>query len=66
MAEAYAAAIKSAAADSPDVKPQKSVQDKVKSFSEDLSVNRTTAVGKIQDGLHFLAYVVLSTSMPAV
>ncbi|GJU36793.1 hypothetical protein Tco_1185147 [Tanacetum coccineum] len=66
VAEAYTAAIKSAAADSPDVKPQKSVQDKVKSFSEDLRVNRTTAVGKIQDGLHFLAYVVLSTSMPAV
>lgn len=66
VAEAYTAALKSAAADSPDGKPQKSVQDKVKSFSEDLRVNRTTAVGKIQDGLHFLAYVVLSTSMPAV
>ncbi|KAF5787031.1 hypothetical protein HanRHA438_Chr10g0460791 [Helianthus annuus] len=66
VAEAYAAAIKSATADSPEVVPEKSIQDKVNSFSEDLHVNRTTAVGKIQDGLHFLAYVILTTSMPAV
>nr|XP_043624097.1 uncharacterized protein LOC122595733 [Erigeron canadensis] len=65
VAEAYAAAIKSATADSPEVVTEKSVQDKVISFSDDLRVNRTTAVGKIQDGLHFLAYVVLSTSMPS-
>ncbi|MFS7979741.1 hypothetical protein Hanom_Chr10g00931261 [Helianthus anomalus] len=66
VAEAYAAAIKSATADSPEVVLEKSIQDKVNSFSEDLQVNRTTAVGKIQDGLHFLAYVILTTSMPAV
>ncbi|KAI3712233.1 hypothetical protein L1987_70784 [Smallanthus sonchifolius] len=66
VAEAYAAAINSATLDSPKVLPEKSVQDKVNSFCEDLRVNRTTALGKIQDGLHFLAYVVLSTSMPAV
>lgn len=58
VAEAYAAAIKSG-------EEEKSVEDKVKSFSEDLRVNRTTAVAKIQDGLHFLAYVILSSSMPA-
>ncbi|XP_076929436.1 uncharacterized protein LOC143593829 [Bidens hawaiensis] len=63
VAEAYTAAIKS---DSSKVLPEKSIQEKVNSFSEDLHVNRTTAVGKIQDGLHFLAYVILSTSMPAV
>ncbi|KAM0012903.1 hypothetical protein Hdeb2414_s0047g00748861 [Helianthus debilis subsp. tardiflorus] len=66
VAEAYAVAIKSATADSPEVVPAKSIQDKVNSFSEDLHLNRTTAVGKIQDGLHFLAYVILTTSMPAV
>ncbi|KAI7726546.1 hypothetical protein M8C21_032097, partial [Ambrosia artemisiifolia] len=66
VAEAYAAAIKSATADSPETVPEKSIHDKVNSFSEDLHVNRTTAVGKIQDGLHFLAYVILTTSMPAV
>lgn len=64
VAEAYAAAMKSATADSLEVVPQKSIGDKVKSFSEDLRVNRTTAVNKIQEGLHFLAYVILSTSMP--
>ncbi|KAL7602636.1 hypothetical protein Lser_V15G24714 [Lactuca serriola] len=61
VAEAYAAAIKSAT----EVLPEKVIEEKVKSFSEDLRVNRTTAVAKIQDGLHFLAYVILSTSMPA-
>ncbi|KAK9048316.1 hypothetical protein SSX86_032723 [Deinandra increscens subsp. villosa] len=66
VAEAYAAAIKSASADSPEIVPEKSIRDKVNSFSEDLRVNRTTAVGKIQDGLHFLAYVILSTSLPTV
>ncbi|XP_071716700.1 uncharacterized protein [Rutidosis leptorrhynchoides] len=65
VAEAYAAAMKSATADSTEVVTVKSVEDKMKSFSEDLRVNRTTAVDKIQDGLNFLAYVVLSTSMPA-
>ncbi|KAL8234739.1 hypothetical protein R6Q59_020839 [Mikania micrantha] len=63
VAEAYAVAIKSAA---PEIVPEKSIHNKVKSFSEDLHINRTTAVGKIQDGLQFLAYVILSTSMPAV
>ncbi|KAJ9537807.1 hypothetical protein OSB04_030540 [Centaurea solstitialis] len=67
VAEAYAAAIKSATADSPEavVIPEKSILDKVKSFSEDLRVNRTTAVDKIQEGLRFLAYVILSTSVPS-
>ncbi|KAI3774753.1 hypothetical protein L1987_49315 [Smallanthus sonchifolius] len=66
VAEAYATAIKSATAESPELEQEKSIRDKVNSFSEDLHVNRTTAVGKIQDGLRFLAYVILSTSMPAV
>ncbi|XP_076924510.1 uncharacterized protein LOC143586977 [Bidens hawaiensis] len=66
VAEAYAAAIKSATADSSEIVSEKSIQDKVNSYSEDLHANRTTAVGKIQDGLHFLAYVILTTSMPAV
>ncbi|KAI3789360.1 hypothetical protein L2E82_02153 [Cichorium intybus] len=61
VAEVYASAIKSAT----EVVPEKLIQDKVKSFCDDLHVNRTTAVAKIQDGLNFLAYVILSTSMPA-
>ncbi|KAL4588764.1 hypothetical protein LXL04_001659 [Taraxacum kok-saghyz] len=60
VAEAYQGAIKSAT----EVVPEKVIEDKVKSLSEDLRVNRTTAVAKIQDGLRFLAYVILTTSMP--
>lgn len=64
VAEAYAAAIKGATADSQEVLPQKSIQEKADSFSENLHSDQTTAVGKIQDGLQYLSYVVLSTSMP--
>ncbi|KAL7002769.1 hypothetical protein U1Q18_003925 [Sarracenia purpurea var. burkii] len=64
VAEAYMAAIKGATADSQEVLPHKSIQEKADSFSENLRSDRTTAVGKIQDGLQYLTYVVLSTSMP--
>uniref|UniRef100_A0A5B6YY55 DUF7798 domain-containing protein n=1 Tax=Davidia involucrata TaxID=16924 RepID=A0A5B6YY55_DAVIN len=65
VAEAYLAAIKGATADSHEVLPQKSIQEKANTFSDNLRADQTTAVGKIQDGLHYLSYVVLSTSMPA-
>ncbi|GFQ03850.1 hypothetical protein PHJA_002528800 [Phtheirospermum japonicum] len=65
VAEAYVAAIKGVAADSQDVRPQKSVQEKVSAFSEHLRADHSTAVGKMQDGLQYLAYLVLSSSMPA-
>ncbi|KAF9675947.1 hypothetical protein SADUNF_Sadunf09G0087000 [Salix dunnii] len=65
VAEAYAAAIKGAAADSHENSQQTSIQDKVNAFSELLRTDRTTAVSKIQDGLQYLSYVVISTSMPA-
>ncbi|XP_059653936.1 uncharacterized protein LOC132300738 isoform X2 [Cornus florida] len=65
VAEAYLAAIKGATADSDEVLQQKSIQEKAGAFSENLRTDRTTAVGKIQDGLQYLSYVVLSTSMPA-
>ncbi|KAI3448081.1 hypothetical protein Pfo_004746 [Paulownia fortunei] len=64
VAEAYLAAIKSAATDSRVV-PQKSVQEKASAFSERLRADHSTAVGKMQDGLQYLTYVVLSNSMPA-
>ncbi|KAI3446043.1 hypothetical protein Pfo_002708 [Paulownia fortunei] len=64
VAEAYLAAIKSAAADS-QVLPQKSVQEKASAFTEHLCADHSTAVGKMQDGLQYLTYLVLSTSMPA-
>lgn len=65
VAEAYAAAINGATADSHENFQQSSIQDKVNAFSELLRTDRTTAVSKIQDGLQYLSYVVISTSMPA-
>ncbi|CAK9150814.1 unnamed protein product [Ilex paraguariensis] len=65
VAEVYVAAIKGAIADADKALPQKSIQEKANAFSENLRVDRTTAMGKIQDGLQYLSYVVLSTSMPA-
>ncbi|XP_004290380.1 PREDICTED: uncharacterized protein LOC101298669 [Fragaria vesca subsp. vesca] len=64
VAEAYVAAIKGAA-ESQEVLPQTSMQEKAISFSEHLRSDQTTALSKIQDGLHYLSYVVVSTSMPA-
>ncbi|XWS67980.1 hypothetical protein CRYUN_Cryun04dG0051000 [Craigia yunnanensis] len=65
VAEAYLAAIKSATADSHEALPQASIQEKANSLSEHLRGDQTTAVSKIQDGLQYLSFVVLSTSMPA-
>ncbi|KAF3435679.1 hypothetical protein FNV43_RR22770 [Rhamnella rubrinervis] len=64
VAEAYLAAIKGASAESHEV-PKTSIQDKANAFSEHLLDDQTTAVGKIHDGLQYLSYVVVSTSMPA-
>ncbi|KAF5444001.1 hypothetical protein F2P56_036509 [Juglans regia] len=65
VAEAYAAAIKGATAESHDVLPQTSIQEKANAFSEHLRADQTTAVCKIQDGLEYLSHVVLSTSVPS-
>ncbi|KAK3002786.1 hypothetical protein RJ639_018344 [Escallonia herrerae] len=65
VAEAYGVAIKGASTDSHKVLPLKPIQEKADAYSENLGVNRTTAVSKVQDGLQYLSYVVLSTSMPA-
>ncbi|XP_060168301.1 uncharacterized protein LOC132599101 [Lycium barbarum] len=64
VAEAYLAAVKGVSADSHEV-PQKSIQEKANAYAENLHAAHTTAVGKIQDGLQYLPYVVISTSMPA-
>ncbi|CAA0807568.1 Unknown protein [Striga hermonthica] len=66
VAEAYVAAIKSAAAESPEVLGQKSVQDKANVFKERLNADHGTAVGKMKDGLQYLSYLVISNSMPTV
>ncbi|KAK9286813.1 hypothetical protein L1049_015218 [Liquidambar formosana] len=66
VAEAYLAAIKGATADSHEALPQTSIQEKANAVSKHLQADQITAVGKIQDGLQYLSFVVLSTSMPAV
>lgn len=64
VAEAYIAAVKGVSADSHEV-PEKSIQDKANTYAENLRAAHSTAMGKIQDGLQYLPYVVISTSMPA-
>ncbi|CAL0318609.1 unnamed protein product [Lupinus luteus] len=65
VTEAYQAAIKGVSAESHTIVPPTSVQEKASAFSENLSADQTTAIHKIQDGVQFLAYVLLSTSMNA-
>ncbi|KAL2254690.1 uncharacterized protein LOC105169582 [Sesamum indicum] len=65
VAEAYLAAIKTAASEAQEVLPQKAVQEKTGAYAERLRADHSTAVGKLQDGLQYLTYLVLSTSMPA-
>lgn len=64
MTESYIAATKGASANLPEA-TQKSLQDKANAFSKNLHADQRTAMEKIQDGLQYLSYVVLSTSMPA-
>ncbi|CAL1372493.1 unnamed protein product [Linum trigynum] len=67
VAEAYLAAIKgtTTAADSREDLPKKSIEEKAKTFAQLLRSDHITAVGKIRDGLQYLSYVIISTSMPA-
>jgi len=65
VAEAYQAAIKAVTTESQSVVPHASVQEKANAFSENLRADQTTAVCKIQEGMQFLAHVLISTSMNA-
>lgn len=64
MTESYIAATKDDSANLPTA-TQKSIQDKANAFSNNLHADQRTAMDKIQDGLQYLSYVVLSTSIPA-
>lgn len=64
VTEAYLAAMKVVTTtDSHEAPPDKSIQDKANSFSEHLRADQTIAVDKIQDGLQYLCFVIVSTSM---
>ncbi|XP_054779350.1 uncharacterized protein LOC129287184 [Prosopis cineraria] len=65
VTEAYQAAIKSATAESREVLPGTSIQEKAGVLSEHLRSDKKTAVQKIQDGLQLLSHVVVSSSMNA-
>lgn len=66
VSETYAAAIKGVAADSKeDVLKTSSMQEKASTFNDRLRSDQTTAITKIQEGLQYLSYVVISTSMPS-
>ncbi|WOH04682.1 hypothetical protein DCAR_0624094 [Daucus carota subsp. sativus] len=65
VAEACSAAIKTATTDSAVFLQEKPIEEKTHEFSENLRVDQTTAIGKIQDGLQYLSYLVISSSMPA-
>uniref|UniRef100_A0A2C9UFV4 DUF7798 domain-containing protein n=1 Tax=Manihot esculenta TaxID=3983 RepID=A0A2C9UFV4_MANES len=58
VAEAYVAAV-----DSHDNLLKTSTQEKANTFSELIRADWTAAVSKILDGLQYLSYVVISTSM---
>ncbi|KAK9129651.1 hypothetical protein Sjap_010138 [Stephania japonica] len=64
VVEAYEVAMKDTTSDAHNGLPPSSVQEKSKAASTNLHADITTAKDKIQDGLQYLAYVVLSTSMP--
>ncbi|KAF8410587.1 hypothetical protein HHK36_003119 [Tetracentron sinense] len=64
VAESYQAAIKGATADAHEGLPQTSIQEKANAILDHLRADQSTAMDKLQDGLQYLSFVVLSTSMP--
>ncbi|XP_058080815.1 uncharacterized protein LOC131228983 [Magnolia sinica] len=67
VVEAYLAAMKGASADAHNGLPeQASIQEKANAISDHLHTDRTTGLDKIQDGLQYLASVLVSTSIPTV
>lgn len=65
VASAYQAANKGATAESPEALPPASILEKVNALSEHIRSDKTIAMSKIQDGLQYLSYVILATSMLA-
>ncbi|XP_072972024.1 uncharacterized protein [Typha angustifolia] len=65
--EAHLSSIVNASSDAHECLPQeKSIREKATAISYHLREDQTSALGKIQEALQYLAYVVLSTSMPSV
>ncbi|RRT83751.1 hypothetical protein B296_00000753 [Ensete ventricosum] len=64
--EAYLTVIQRLTSDKQVGLPHTSVQEKANVITNHFRAGQTSAVEKIQDGVHYLTYVVLSTSMPTV
>lgn len=64
--EAYLTVKQSVSSDKQVGLPHTSVQEKANVITNHFRAGQTSAVEKIQDALHYLTYVVLSTSMPTV
>ncbi|KAF3775427.1 hypothetical protein EJ110_NYTH47245, partial [Nymphaea thermarum] len=60
--EAYVAAVKKASTDS-GLLQDGPIHEKTHAISDHLHTDKATAIDKIQDGLQYLAYIVISTSM---
>ncbi|CAH2051545.1 unnamed protein product [Thlaspi arvense] len=69
VSETYSAAIKGASADDDESKDEllktSTMEEKANTFNDSLRSDQTTAITKIQEGLQYLSYVVISTSMPS-
>ncbi|KAL1213871.1 hypothetical protein V5N11_029237 [Cardamine amara subsp. amara] len=67
VSETYSAAIKGVAAtdSKDDILKTSTVQEKASTFNDSLRSDQSTAITKIQEGLQYLSYVVISTSMPS-
>ncbi|KAL2927559.1 Sensor protein CutS [Bienertia sinuspersici] len=64
VTEAYLAALKVVATTDSQEAPEKSIQEKANAFSGRLRTDQTIAVDKVYDGLQYLCYVIVTTSMP--
>ncbi|CAA7058590.1 unnamed protein product [Microthlaspi erraticum] len=67
VSETYAAAMKGVGDDDTkdDLLKKSSMEEKASNFNDSLRSDQATAITKIQEGLEYLSYVVVSTSMPS-
>ncbi|RID72224.1 hypothetical protein BRARA_C04127 [Brassica rapa] len=68
VSETYSAAIKGASTDDDskdNLLKTSTMEEKANTFNDSLRSDQTTAITKIQEGLQYLSYVVMSTSMPS-
>ncbi|KAG2266483.1 hypothetical protein Bca4012_076051 [Brassica carinata] len=67
VSETFSAAIKGAAADDSkdELLKTSTMEEKASTFNNSLRSDQTTAITKIQEGLQYLSYVVITTSMPS-